>query len=260
LSFEDLIIEKKEKLQIIVLNRPKALNALRKKTFLELRKALNIFADDSELLALIITGSGDRAFSAGGDIKEMRKMTSKEAMRFGLLTHNVLDTMENLQKPVLAAVNGLALGAGCDLAIACDLCIASERAIFGEPPPGIGILTPFGGTQRLPRIIGPKRAKYLFFTGETLDADTALQIGLLNKVTRHEDLLRETKKLADKILTKAPIAVRFSKKLIDASMRVPIKKGDKLEVELYARCFETQDRKEGMNAFIEKRKPLFKGR
>ena len=258
--FEDLIIEKEEKLQIMVLNRPTVLNALRKKTFLELRKALNIFADDPELQALIITGEGDRAFSAGGDIKEMRKMTSKEATSFALLAHNVLDTMENLQKPILAAVNGLALGAGCDLTIACDLCVASERAIFGEPPPSIGILTPFGGTQRLPRIIGPKRAKYLFFTGETLDADTALQIGLVNKVTKHEDLMREAKKLASKVLTKAPIALRFSKKLIDASMRVPMKKGDKLEVELYAKCFDTQDQKEGMNAFIEKRRPLFKGK
>ncbi len=227
---------------------------------MELREILDKFTGDAQARALIITGVGDRAFSAGGDIKEMEQMTSKEAAIFARLAHSVLEKIEGLQKPILAAVNGLALGAGCDLAIACDLCVASEKAVFGEPPPGIGILTPFGGTQRLPKIIGPKRAKYLFLTGENIDANIALQIGLVNKVVRHENLLEETKKIADKIFTRAPIAVEFSKILINSSMRQGLEDGDKLEIELYAKCFDTYDQKEGMKAFIEKRKPVFRGK
>lgn len=259
MTFDDLLVETKDKLQIVKLNRPEVLNALREKTFVELGAVLDKFASDTQTRVLIITGVGDRAFSAGGDIKEMEQMTSKEATMFARLAHSLLEKMESLQKPILAAVNGLALGAGCDLAIACDLCVASERAVFGEPPPGIGILTPFGGTQRLPRIIGPKRAKYLFFTGETLDANSAFQIGLVNKVVKHEHLLEETKNLARKIFTRAPIAVGFSKTLINSSMSRVLQEGDKLEVDLYAKCFNTYDQKEGMRAFIEKRKPVFRG-
>ncbi|MGD8507243.1 MAG: enoyl-CoA hydratase-related protein [Candidatus Bathyarchaeota archaeon] len=260
MTFEDLLVETQDELHIVKLNRPKVLNALREKTFVELSDALDKFSENTEAKVLIITGMGDRAFSAGGDIKEMHQMTRKEATTFARLAHSVLKKIEELRKPVLAAVNGLALGAGCDLTIACDLCVASERAVFGEPPPGIGILTPFGGTQRLPRIIGPKRAKYLFFTGETLDAQRAFQIGLVNKVVKHEHLLDETKKVARKILTRAPVAVEFSKILINASMSQMLEEGDNLEVELYAECFETLDQKEGMKAFIEKRKPRFSGK
>jgi enoyl-CoA hydratase len=235
------------------------LNALREKTFIELGAVLDKFAGDPQQRVLIITGMGDRAFSAGGDIKGMSGMTSKEAAAFARVVHSVLEKIENTQKPILAAVNGVAFGAGCDLVIACDLCVASERAVFGEPPAGIGVVTPFGGTQRLPRIIGPKRAKYLFFTGETLDANQALQIGLVNKVVNHENLLEETKNIAFKILTRAPIAVGYSKTLINSSMSQTLEEGDKLEAELYAKCFDTYDQKEGMRAFIEKRKPVFKG-
>ncbi|MCW4037104.1 MAG: enoyl-CoA hydratase-related protein [Candidatus Bathyarchaeota archaeon] len=259
MPLEDLLVETEGKLQIIRLNRPRVLNALREKTFIELGAVLDKFAGDPQKRVLIITGVGDRAFSAGGDIKGMSGMTSKEAAAFARIVHSVLEKIENTQKPILAAVNGVAFGAGCDLVIACDLCVASERAVFGEPPAGIGIVTPFGGTQRLPRIIGPKRAKYLFFTGETLDANQALQIGLVNKVVNHENLLEETKNIAFKILTRAPIAVGYSKTLINSSMSQTLEEGDKLEAELYAKCFDTYDQKEGMRAFIEKRKPVFKG-
>jgi enoyl-CoA hydratase len=258
--YEDLIVEKKGKLQIIKLNRPKVLNALRERTFAELEAVLDEVSAHAQTGALIVTGVGDRAFCAGGDIKEMVHMASEEAAAFARLAHGVLEKMENLPKPILAAVNGLALGAGCDLAIACDIVVASEKAVFGEPPPGVGIITPFGGTQRLPRIIGPKRTKYLFFTGNTLDARTAFQMGLVNKVVKHAELLAETENLACKILARAPTALEFSKTLINSSMRQPIEKGDKLEVELYAKCFDTYDQKEGMKAFLEKRKPEFKGK
>jgi enoyl-CoA hydratase len=260
MSLEDLLVETDGSLQIVRLNRPRVLNALRDKTFMELGLVLDTFARDPQKRVLIITGVGDRAFSAGGDIKGMGQMTSHDAAAFAQLAHNVLEKIEHTPKPILAAVNGLALGAGCDLVLACDLCVASEQAVFGEPPPGIGIVTPFGGTQRLPRIIGPKRAKYLFFTGETLDANQALQMGLVNTVVNHPDLLKETKKLAFKILTRAPIAVGFSKTLINASMSQALEDGDKLEAELYAKCFDTEDQKEGMTAFKEKRKPVFTGK
>lgn len=259
MTLEDLRVVTEEELQIVKLNRPKVLNALREKTFVELGDVLDKFAADAQARALIITGVGDRAFSAGGDIEEMQHMTSKEATEFARLAHAVLEKMENMQKPILAAVNGLALGAGCDLAIACDLCVASERAVFGEPPPGVGILTPFGGTQRLPRIIGPKRAKYLFFTGENVDAHMACQIGLVNKVVIHESLMEETKNMAGKISTRAPIALGFSKILINSSMSQRLEEGDKLEVKLYAKCFDTHDQQEGMKAFTEKRRPVFRG-
>jgi enoyl-CoA hydratase len=257
--FEDLLVETEGKLQIVRLNRPRVLNALREKTFIELGVVLDKFAGDSQKRVLIITGVGDRAFSAGGDIKGMSQMTSKDAAAFARVVHSVLEKIENTQKSIIAAVNGVALGAGCDLVIACDLCVASEKAVFGEPPAGIGVVTPFGGTQRLPRIIGPKRAKYLFFTGETLDANQALQMGLVNRVVNHENLLEETKNIAFKILTRAPIAVGFSKILVNSSMSQTLEDGDKLEAEFYAKCFETYDQKEGMKAFIEKRKPVFKG-
>jgi enoyl-CoA hydratase len=256
---QDLIVEKDDKLQIVKLNRPHVLNALREKTFVELEAVLNEIVADAQAKVLIITGVGNRAFSAGGDIKEMLHMTSKEAAAFARLAHRILEKMENLPKPILAAVNGLALGAGCDLAVACDLIVASEKAVFGEPPPAVGIITPFGGTQRLPRIIGPKNTKYLFFTGETLNANMAFQMGLVNKIVKHERLLAETKNLACKILDRAPTALRFSKILINSSTRRSLENGDKLEVELYAKCFDTYDQKEGMKAFIEKRKPVFEG-
>jgi len=260
MPFKDLIIEKEDGITIVKLNRPDVLNSLRGGTFNELERALDDLTSEEDERAMIITGEGDRAFSAGGDVKALLNMTSIEAASFSNMTHRILDKMENTPKPIIAAVNGLALGAGCDLAVACDLIVASEKAVFGEPPTGLGITTPFGGTQRLPRIIGPKRAKQLFFTGESIDAETALSFGLVNKVVKHEDLLVEARKLAGKILGRAPIAVGYCKRLINFSSYGGLKEGDMLEAVLYTRCFETEDRIEGMNAFLEKRSPIFKGR
>ena len=209
---------------------------------------------------MIITGMGERAFSAGGDIKALNEMNSSDAASFAAMTHRILDKIEIIHKPIIAAVNGFALGAGCDLAIACDIVIASEKALFGEPPAGLGLITPFGGTQRLPRIIGPKRAKELFFTGVAISAEEAHRIGLVNKVVKHGELLSETRKLVDKILERAPIAIGYFKQLVNLSSFGTIGEGYQLEAELYARCFETEDKIEGMAAFLEKRKPMFKGK
>jgi enoyl-CoA hydratase len=260
MPFKDLIIEREGRTLLVKINRPEVLNALRGDTFLELEQALEMLQGSDDAWAMIITGAGDRAFSAGGDIKALAKMDSGDAASFAAMTHRILDRLESVPKPVIAAVNGLALGAGCDLAIACDLVVASERARFGEPPAGLGITTPFGGTQRLPRIVGPKRAKQLFFTGEPIDAEEAYGFGLVNKVVKHEELLTETRRLVDKILERAPIAVGYFKRLVNTSSYGGVGEGDKLEQELYARCFETEDMAEGMAAFLEKRKPTFKGR
>jgi enoyl-CoA hydratase len=257
---EDLLVETQGSVLTVILNRPKVLNALRAITVKELQIVFDQFTESSQLRVLLLTGMGDRAFSAGGDIKSMRGMTKKEAAEFAHQAHRLIDKIEATPKPVLAAVNGIALGAGFDLALACDLTIASEQARFGEPPPGIGITTPFGGTQRLPRIIGLKNAKYLFFTGEFINATRAYQMGLVNKVVPHDQLIGETRRIADQILTRAPIALAYSKELINMSIKEHVLDGDRTEEELYAKCFETLDQKEGMNAFFEKRKPIFQGK
>jgi enoyl-CoA hydratase len=257
---EDLLVEIDDNILIITLNRPKVLNAIRANTIKELETVIDRFTEDAQLRVLLLTGMGDRAFSAGGDIKSMRDMTAKEAAEFAHQAHRLIEKIEGVPKPVIAVVNGIALGAGCDLALACDLTIASERALFGEPPPGIGITTPFGGTQRLPRIIGLKQAKFMFFTGEAIDATRAYQMGLVNRVVPHDQLSHEARQLADQILSRAPIALAFSKQLINVSMKELISEGDQLEIELYVKCFETLDQREGMNAFFEKRKPIFQGK
>jgi enoyl-CoA hydratase len=259
-SMKDLLVETHGKILMITLNRPQVLNAIRANTVKELQLVLDRFTEDSQLQVLLLTGRGDRAFSAGGDIKSMRDMTEKEAAEFAHQAHRLIDKIEATPKPVLAAVNGIALGAGCDLALACDLTIASTQARFGEPPPGIGITTPFGGSQRLPRIVGLKNAKYLFFTGEFIDATRAYQIGLVNKVVPHDQLITEARRIADQILTRAPIALAYTKELINMSIKEPIHEGDRIEKEFYAKCFETLDQKEGMRAFFEKRKPIFHGK
>ena len=260
MPFKDLIVEKEDKTFLVKINRPDVLNALRGDTFRELEQILNDFSSADGIGAMIITGEGDRAFSAGGDVNALLGMNSGDAASFANMTHRILDKIESIPKPIIAAVNGLALGAGCDLATACDIVVASEKALFGEPPTGLGITTPFGGTQRLPRVIGPKRAKQLFFTGESIDAETALKFGLVNKVVKHDELLVEAKKFAGKILERAPLAVGYCKRLVNFSSYGSLREGDKLEAELYARCFDTEDKTEGMRAFLEKRKPIFKGK
>lgn len=257
---DDLLLEKDDKIWVAKLNRPEALNALRKKTLLELEGILDGFSADGTAAALVITGAGEKAFCTGGDVKAMEKMTKEDAVAFARLAHRVLGKIEEIPKPIISAVNGYALGAGCDLAAECDICVASEGAVFGETSPGVGVITPFGGTQRLPRIVGPSWTKFLMFTGETIDAKTAFQIGLVNKVVPHEALMDEAKKVAKEILTRAPVAVAYCKKLVNYSLGAGLDEGDRLEVELYGGCFETDDRKEGTKAFLEKRKPVFVGK
>ena len=256
MSYEDIIVEVEGNLQVVKLNRPNVRNALRERTLIELYSALREFEDSEERRALIVTSAVEGFFCAGGDIKEMAKMTSADARRFAEAAHRVLDKIEEVPKPVIAAVDGIALGAGFDLALACDICIATKRAVFGQPPPSIGIITPFGGHQRLTRAVGPMWAKYLFFTGETLDAEMALRLGIVCKVVEPNRLLAEAKDVVHRILSRAPIAIGFCKKLINLSI---VKSIDEEETSLYAKCFETRDREEGIRAFLEKRRPIFVG-
>lgn len=260
MGFQDILVGTEGRIRIVTLNRPQVLNALRRETLLEFEVLLDELQGGVQIGVLIVTGAGDRAFCAGGDVKALEKMTSTEAESFARTAHRILDRMESLPIPIIAAVNGYALGAGCDLVAACDLAVASERAVFGEPPLGLGITTPFGGTQRIPRLIGPRRSKHLFFTGEAVDAQTALQFGLVNKVVKHEELMAEAKGLAEKILSRAPIPLKYCKHLINLASAEEVDDGDEEEIRLYARCFDTEDCREGIKAFLEKRKPVFRGR
>ena len=256
----DLIVEVTDNIELVKLNRPRALNALRRQTLLELDSVIEEFSRNSEAKSLILSAEGERAFCSGGDIKEMEKMSSAEAESFARLAHQIFSRMQAVPKPIVAAVNGAALGAGCDLVTACDISIASEESAFGMPSFSIGVITPFGGTQRLPSIVGPIRAKYMFFTGEIVNARTAVQIGLISKVVKHEALMQEAQAVAAKIMTMAPIALKFGKQLINMATYGNPEEANELEIELYAKCFDTHDRMEGIRAFIEKRRPNFKGK
>lgn len=254
----DLLVQFKDGVEKVILNRPNVRNALRKKTLLELDSILDEFAFNSKVSALIITAEGDRVFCAGGDLKEMQKMGSSEAEEFARLAHRILEKMQKVNKPILAAVNGLALGAGCDLVTACDVSIASDLARFGMPSINVGLITPFGGTQRFPFLVGPVRAKYLFFTGEVLDANTAFQIGLVSKVVKHADLLKETETLAANLARKAPHTLAFAKQSLNSAFYNTIRYGEELEIQLYAKCFTERNTREAIAAFLEKRKPEFR--
>jgi enoyl-CoA hydratase len=259
--YADLVVSSDGDVLTVVLNRPKVLNSFRSNTLKELECILDESAQNSKVRAMIITGAGDIAFSAGGDIKEMESMGENEARAFAELSHRVLNKIENLEKPVIAAVNGFAFGAGCDLASICDICVASDKAQFGMPSTRLGIITPFGGTQRLPRIVGPKFAKYMLLTGEPIDARTALEVGIATKVVPHDSVLFESKRIALKILDQAPFAIRSVKRLVNFTMEnKSLKEGDQFEIDLYSKCFATEDKVEGMRAFLEKRKPVFKGK
>jgi len=258
-EFNNLLLEKDGPIAIISINRPKSLNALNEDTLKDLDRAIDAVAADDEVKAVIITGTGN-AFVAGADIVAMQNNTAIKGKAFGALGQGVFLKIEKLEKPVIAAVNGFALGGGCELAMACDIRIASEKAKFGQPEVGLGIIPGFAGTQRLPRLIGTGLAKELIFTGDMIDANRALAIGLVNRVVPADELMSEAKKLAEKIISKAPLAVRFAKQAINEGMQVDLERGQLIELDLLALCFATEDQKEGMKAFIEKRKPEFKER
>lgn len=249
---EFILVEKQGHTAVLTINRPAALNALNSQVLSELAEAVNTVADDDDIYVVVITGSG-KAFVAGADIGEMKDLTPLEGKEFGQFGSAVFSMIENLPKPVIAAVNGFALGGGCELAMSCDIRIAGEKAKFGQPETGLGITPGFGGTQRLPRIVGKSMAKELIFTGRTVPAATALEIGLVDRVVSQEELLPTALALAEEIGKNAQVAVRQAKAAINHGMDVDLATGLAFEAEAFGMCFSTEDQLEGMTAFVEKR-------
>lgn len=258
MEYQKLIIEKQERICIVRINNPEALNALNTKILVELSQAFDEIAVDAQTDVVILTGEG-RAFVAGADIAEMSVLKADEGKRFGRLGADVFRKIELLDKPVIAAVNGYALGGGCELAMACDIRIASVKAKFGQPEVGLGITPGFSGTQRLPRLVGLGKAKELIYTAAVIHAEEACRIGLVNKVVEPEELMNECLAMASAIASKAQMAVRYAKEAINRGIETDIETGIDIETGLFGLCFATADQKEGMEAFLWKRKPEFKG-
>ncbi|TZE82804.1 short-chain-enoyl-CoA hydratase [Calorimonas adulescens] len=256
--WENIVLEKEGNIAVLSINRPRALNALNTKTLLELDEALESVSKDGEVRALVVTGSGDRAFVAGADINEMKDKNAMEGREFALLGQRVFAKLQDMPIPTIAAINGYALGGGCELALACDMRIASSKAKIGQPEVTLGITPGFAGTQRLARTVGPAIAKELIFTGAQISADEAYRIGLVNRVVEPEKLMEEAKNLALKIASNAPIAVSLAKQAINKGIDVDLSTGMAYEAEVFGLCFSTRDQKEGMAAFVEKRKAEFK--
>ena len=248
-----------EKIGILTINRPKALNALNSEVLYALEVLLEKIEID-DIQVLIITGSGEKAFVAGADITEMADMDTTEATKFSEKGNRVFSKIENFKIPVIAAVNGFALGGGCELALSADIRIASSNAKFGQPEVGLGIIPGFGGTQRLARTIGMSRAKELIFSGKVISAEVAERIGLVNTVVEQAELMNETLALAKKIAAQAPLAIEKGKKVMNEGIDITIGQGLDYEVASFGALFSTQDQKEGMSAFVEKRKAKFESR
>lgn len=238
---------------IITIDRPKALNALNSAVLDDL-KAVVEAVDLEAVRCLIVTGSGEKSFVAGADIGEMSTLTKEEGEAFGKKGNDVFRMIETLPIPVIAAVNGFALGGGCELSMCCDFRICADNAVFGQPEVGLGITPGFGGTQRLARLIGPGMAKQLIYTARNIKADEALRVGLVNAVYTQEELMPAAKKLASQIAANAPIAVRACKKAVNDGLDADMDAAIVIEEKLFGSCFETADQKEGMGAFLEKRK------
>jgi enoyl-CoA hydratase len=252
-----LVIEKENKVGVLRINRPEAMNSLNTEVLEELLMAVEQVKNDQDIFVLVITGEG-KAFVAGADISEMSTMDPVQARSFAEAGLKVFREIESMEKPVIAAVNGFALGGGCELAMACDIRIASTKAKFGQPEVGLGVTPGFGGTVRLSRLVGPAKAKELIYTGNIIKADEALGIGLVNSVSEPEELMGAAMEMANKISSNAQLAVRYSKQSINRSFETDVETAMEIERNLFGLCFSTEDQKEGMKAFGEKRKPDFK--
>ncbi len=259
MGYKNLIVEVDQGIAVVKINRPPVLNALNQETLRELQQALTEVEGKGEVRAVVLTGEGEKAFVAGADVAEMKAMTPAEALAFSRLGHDTLGMIEDLTKPVIAAVNGFALGGGLEIALACDFIFASEKAKLGLPEVTLGIFPGFGGTQRLPRLIGTGRAKELIFTGKMIDAQEAFDLGIVNKVFPPDTLMEEATKTARTIARNGPVAVSMAKSSVNAGYDMGGSEGEAIEITAWANTFATDDQKEGMGAFLEKRKPQFKG-
>jgi enoyl-CoA hydratase len=260
MDYKNILLSVEGEIGILTINRPKALNALNIETLEEIQMGIQEVKKDPALKVLILTGAGEKAFIAGADITEMRGMGPMEALHFSKMGHSTLKMIQDLERPVIAAVNGFALGGGTEVAIACDFAYASENARFGLPEVTLGIFPGFGGTQRLPRLIGKGKAKELIFSGKMISAQEAYQTGIVNRVVPLASLMEETKKTAAQIAANGAVGVRLAKMLVDVGFNMDLTAACSLESYAFGIGFATEDQKEGMTAFIEKRKPNFRGK
>jgi enoyl-CoA hydratase len=260
MEYKNILVEVENNIAIITFNRPQVLNAMNMETALELGNAIEKCKEDDNVRVVILTGSGDRAFVAGADINEFKGKSPREIMKFTELGHSALRLMETMEKPAIAAVNGYALGGGLEIAMACDVRFASDKARFGQPEILLGLIPGWGGTQRLARLIGMGRAKELIMTGEQITAQRAYEMGLVNRVFPAEQLMEETKKLAQKLAGLPSFAIKMAKYAINYGYDLALDNANSLEIQCNSQCFSTEDLKEGVAAFLEKRKPNFVGK
>jgi enoyl-CoA hydratase len=258
-SFENIRYEKKDQIAFVTIARPKVLNALNTQTMLELVHAFELVRDDDDVRVAILTGEGEKAFVAGADITEFSALNAVQAEIFARRGQATFTAVENCGKPVIAAVNGFALGGGCELALACTIRIASDNARFGQPEIKLGIIPGYGGTQRLPRLIGKGLALQYILTADMVKADEALRVGLVNEVAPLSELLARAEALARRIIANAPIAARYCLDAVNKGMEMSLSEGLAYEATLFGLCFATADKKEGTQAFLEKRTAQFKG-
>ena len=257
--YNTLLFERRNAIGYVTINRPEKLNALNRQVMEELRACFQSLRDDQDVRVVILTGSGDKAFVAGADINELAQQSAVEGRETSRLGQQVFDLIENLGKPVIAAINGFALGGGCELAMACTLRLAADNARLGQPEVKLGIIPGYGGSQRLPRLVGKGRALELILTGETLTGAEAHRIGLVNQLVPAADLLAAAEKLAQKIIANAPLAIKFALQAVNHGLEMSAAQGQVLESTLFGLCNSTADMKEGTRAFLEKRPARFAG-
>jgi enoyl-CoA hydratase len=259
MSFDNLLVQRESGVAVLTVQRPERLNALDASTLDELRQAVLDFQQDSSIRCVIVTGSGDKAFVAGADINEIARATPEGARQHALRGQQVFDLIEQLGKPVIAAVNGFALGGGCELAMACTFRVAADTARFGQPEINLGLIPGFAGTQRLARLIGKSKAMEMILIGNPISASEALAIGLINRVVPAADLMNHARALAVELATKPPIALRYAMEAVNRGLEMPFAQACGLEAALFGMVTATADMKEGTRAFLEKRKPGFTG-
>jgi len=258
MEYQNILFEKKNHTAIVTINRPDKLNALNDATLIDLKNCFEQIRNENEIYVVIITGAGEKAFVAGADISELNKLDAFTGKQFSEFGQSVFSSIENLGKPVIAAVNGFALGGGCELALACHIRLASDKAKFGQPEVNLGIIPGYGGTQRLTRLINTGRAAEMILSSDLIDANEALRIGLVNKIFNQEELLSKAIELAEKISSKGQKAIHLALSAILSCNEQSETEGLKFEARLFGDCCGTQDFKEGTSAFLEKRKPVFK--
>jgi enoyl-CoA hydratase len=260
MDYKNIIFEKDGALAIITIDRPKVLNALNDETIAEIDDCITTIASDKTILCVILTGGGEKSFVAGADINELSTWDVISGRAKSDSGHALTSKIKDLPQPVIAAINGFALGGGCEIAIACDIRLASKNAKIGQPEVNLGIIPGYGGTQRLPRLVGAGKAKQMILTGDFVNADEAYRIGLVDEVYPPDELIPKAKEMARKIISKGPLAVKAAKEAINVGLDVDLKSGCEYEAALFASIFATEDMKEGTKAFLEKRKPEFKGK